>query len=107
MRLQGNRWNHTKKYDGYTGYAKIIASNSRPQILKSVITIYRVDALTDSQLALMIRHELGHALGLTDYDNPDDLMYPFILGNLPYISKCDALAIVNLYNGIGTNKVIC
>lgn len=96
-----------KNHDGYTGYTKIIASNKHHQILQSIITIYRIDALTDSELALVMRHEIGHALGLTHSDNPDDLMYSIISRNLPYISKCDAQAIVNLYNSTGTNKVTC
>ncbi|MDE1845154.1 MAG: matrixin family metalloprotease [Thaumarchaeota archaeon] len=93
--------------DGYTGYTKIIASNSQHQILKSVITIYHMDKLNYPQLALIVRHELGHAFGLLHSDNPADLMYPNIQRNLPYVSKCDAQAIVNLYNGTGMNKITC
>ena len=96
-----------ENHDGYTGYTKIIASNTHHQILQSIITIYRIDELTDSELALVMRHELGHAFGLTHSDNPDDLMYSIISRSLPYVSKCDAQAIVNLYNGTGTNTVTC
>ncbi len=93
--------------DGYTGYTKIIASNSHHQILKSVITIDHVDKLTDPQLALIVRHELGHAFGLIHSNNPNDLMYPLIPRSLPYVSKCDAQSIVNLYNGTGANEITC
>ena len=96
-----------ENHDGYTGYTKITASNLHHQILKSVITIYHVDKLTDSQLGLILRHELGHAFGLKHSDNPDDLMYPVISRSLPYVSKCDAQTIVNLYNGTGTNEILC
>lgn len=96
-----------KNSDGYTGYTKIIASNSQHQILKSVITIYRIDKLNDHQLALIMRHELGHAFGLLHSDNPNALMYSNISGSVGYISKCDAQAIANLYNGTGMNTIPC
>ncbi len=93
--------------DGYTGYTRIIISNSNHKILQSVITIYHVNKLTDPQLALMVRHEFGHALGLLHSYNSNDLMYPIITANMAYISKCDAQAIANLYNNTRLNNTAC
>ncbi|MDE2590344.1 MAG: hypothetical protein KGL95_11860, partial [Patescibacteria group bacterium] len=53
---------HLEDPDGYSGYTRSVVDDS--QILKSFITIYDADKLSDSQLAIVVRHEFGHALGL-------------------------------------------
>ncbi len=83
--------------DGYSGYTRSVVDNS--QILKSFITIYKTDKLSDSQLATIVRHEFGHALGLPHTNDPQDLMHAVIQTGYPYISKCDINAIQSLYDG--------
>jgi len=38
---------------------------------------------------------------------PEDLMYPTIETNFPYISDCDIDAMEKLYDGGNTSEVIC
>ena len=52
-------------------------------------------------------HEFGHALGLAHSTAPEDLMYPTIETNFPYISECDIDAMKALYDGGNTSEVIC
>ena len=94
-----------KDSDGYSGYTKSITDGN--QILKSTITIYDVNNLSESQIATITRHELGHALGLAHSTAPEDLMYPVIETNFPYVSECDVDAIVSLYDGNESSEVIC
>ena len=93
--------------DGYSGYTKSIADPSQNQILKSYITIYEVDKLSDEQFKTILRHELGHAFGLAHSSVTDDLMYPVIQTEYPYISQCEIDAIKSLYNGNKKSEVIC
>lgn len=94
--------------DGYTAYTKSITDAGNHQILKSEITIYEADKLTDGELAIMLRHELGHGFGLAHSDEPSDLMYATIdPRQSQYISECDVEALVGLYNGNEKNQVVC
>lgn len=88
---------HLEDPDGYSGYTRSVVDNS--QILKSFITIYDADKLSDSQLAAVVRHEFGHALGLPHTSNPQDLMHAVIQTKYPYISKCDVTTVQSLYDG--------
>ena len=92
-----------KDSDGYTGYTKSIVDGN--EILKSFITIYDVPNLTDEELATIVRHEFGHALGLGHSTAPEDLMAPNIDMTVPYISECNLDAMVDLYNGIQGSTV--
>lgn len=96
-----------KSGDGYTGYTISIADDSNNQILKSTITIYDVENLSDDQFKTILRHELGHALGLAHSTAPEDLMHPVIMTEYPYISDCDIDTIVSLYDGGKNSQVIC
>ena len=96
-----------KSGDGYSGFTKSIADDSQNQILKSNITIYEVDKLSKAQFETILRHEFGHALGLAHSTAPEDLMYPTITTNYPYISECDVDAIISLYDGQKTSEVVC
>ncbi len=96
-----------KSGDGYTGYTTSIADESQNQILKSIITIYDVENLSDDQFTTILRHEFGHALGLAHSTAPEDLMAPHISTLVPYISDCDIDTIVSLYNGNKNSQVIC
>ena len=93
--------------DAYSGWTKSIADETQNQILKSEITIFDVDNLTDNQLTTIMRHEFGHALGLAHSTDPEDLMAPTVTTEFPYISECDVDAIVGLYDGAKKSEVIC
>jgi|GEM_PF-3233706 len=93
--------------DGYSGYTKSFVDDENHQILKSVITVYDVENLSGDQLATIIRHELGHGLGLAHSTAPEDLMAPEITTSYPYISECDIVALADLYNGNQNSQVVC
>ncbi|MBI1662848.1 MAG: matrixin family metalloprotease [Nitrosopumilus sp.] len=71
------------------------------------ITIFAVDTLSLTALETVARHEMGHALGLAHSTAPEDLMFPTIETNFPYISDCDIDAIEALYDGGNTSEVVC
>lgn len=89
--------------DGYSGYTKSVVDGN--EILKSFITIYEVNSLTDEELSTILRHEFGHALGLGHSTAPEDLMAPNIDMTVPYISECNIEAVADLYNGIQGSTV--
>lgn len=107
---QGNiivKLERTSNTDGYSGFTKSIADESQHQILKSQITIYDVDKISNEELEAISRHEFGHALGLAHSTAPEDLMFPIIQTNYPYISECDIEALEKLYDGNQNSMVIC
>lgn len=91
--------------DGYSGYTKTIVNND--EILKASITIYNVDDLAPEQLAGIIRHEFGHALGLGHSNDQEDLMYQVIQTNFPFISDCDINTVNDLYEGKNLGQMSC
>lgn len=93
--------------DGFAGWTNSIADASQNQILKSRITIFAVDSLSKAGLETVVRHEMGHALGLAHSSASEDLMAPTITTNFPYISDCDIDAMVLLYDGGKSSQVIC
>ncbi|HJJ23111.1 MAG TPA: matrixin family metalloprotease [Nitrosopumilus sp.] len=91
--------------DGYSGYTKSVVDQG--EILKSHIKIYDANSLSTEQLSIIFLHEFGHALGLAHSSAPDDLMYPVIETNFPYVSECMVDAITGLYDGIKSSEVEC
>ncbi|MFB5645315.1 MAG: matrixin family metalloprotease, partial [Nitrosopumilaceae archaeon] len=91
--------------DGISGLTESIGDVAQHQILKSEITIYDVEDISDNTLQTIARHEMGHALGLAHSSDPDDLMYSTITTAFPYISTCDANAISKLYDGSNQSEV--
>jgi hypothetical protein len=105
---QGNiiiRLSHLKNDEGYLGDTKLEVDNGK--IVKSVITIYEIDNLSNKDLSGIIRHEFGHALGLGHSNTSDDLMHDIINNQYVYISNCDIDAIDELYNGNQSHEAIC
>lgn len=98
---------NTRNGDGNSGFTNSIADDSQNQILKSSITIYEVDKLSNAQFETILRHEFGHALGLAHSTAPEDLMYPIMETEYPYISDCDIDAIVLLYDNGKSSQVVC
>ena len=96
-----------KSGDGYSGFTKNIADESQNQILKSSVTIYEVNKLSKEEFKTILRHEFGHAFGLAHSTATEDLMYPVIETNYPYISHCDMSALQSLYDGGKKSEVVC
>lgn len=94
-----------KDHDGYFGFTKSTVEGN--EVLKSQITIYDVDSLSDEGLAAIVRHEFGHAIGLGHSTAPEDLMATTINTQAPYISECDVSAIIRLYEGNAMDKMVC
>ncbi len=93
--------------DGFSGWTSSIVDEINNQILKSDITIYQTNDYSDNQLAAVVRHEVGHALGLAHSTAPEDLMAPTMTTEFPYISPCDIAAMTSLYDNGGHSTVTC
>ena len=94
-----------KDEDGINGFTKLTVEDEN--ILRSHITIYDIDEISNEDLSVISRHEFGHALGLSHSTDPQDLMHPSIESINPYISECNVDAITSLYDGGESNHVIC
>lgn len=82
-----------KIYSGYTTFE----SNSPGIISGAKITIYDIDQISRHELQMVMRHELGHALGLGHSKESTDLMYPIIPYYTSYISQINIQSIASLY----------
>jgi response regulator of citrate/malate metabolism len=92
---------------GSLAFTRSIADENEHQLLKSFITVFDVKNLSNEQMAAIVRHEFGHAVGLAHSTASEDLMYDTIQTKYPYISECDIDAIVSLYDEKKNNLVIC
>ena len=88
--------NHTstKKYSAFTTFE----SKSPGIISAAEITIYEIEEISSHELQMLMRHELGHSLGLGHSRDSDDLMYPIVPYYTSYISEANIQNIESLYN---------
>jgi len=93
--------------DGKLGSTKILVDSFRNEILKAHITVYQVNEISDQTVEAVVRHELGHALGLPHVMSPRDLMNSSFSVENAYISECDINGIVTLYNEEKLHPFVC
>ncbi|NIM26370.1 MAG: matrixin family metalloprotease [Nitrosopumilaceae archaeon] len=98
---------NSKSGEGLSGITNSLVNDEAQTILRSFITIYESDKLSNEHMEIIIRHEFGHVAGLAHATAPEDLMYPVIQTPAPYISECDVDALLHLYTGGKTSQVIC
>jgi len=82
--------------EGHDGYTNLFYDQNG-KIQKAFIKIYNVDELSNIQLKIIIRHELGHALGLGHTNLKNDLMQSIIDMNYNAISLLDLQALAHIY----------
>ncbi|MGI0003054.1 MAG: matrixin family metalloprotease [Nitrosopumilaceae archaeon] len=93
--------------DGKLGSTKILVDSFRNEILKAHITVYQVNEISDQTVEAVIRHELGHALGLPHVMSSRDLMNSSFSVENAYISECDINGIATLYNEENLHPFVC
>ena len=98
---------NSKSGEGLSGQTTSTVNDAEQTILRSFVTIYEVDKLSNEHMEIIIRHEFGHVAGLAHATAPEDLMYPVIQTPAPFISECDIDALLHLYTGGKTSQVIC
>ena len=81
-----------KNIDGFTKY-KIIDN----KISQATVIIYNFNELKQAQLEMIVRHELGHVLGLGHTDNSLDLMFPVLDSEHSLISMFDLETLSEIY----------
>jgi len=82
--------------EGYDGYTNLFYDQNG-KIKKAFIKIYNADKLKNSELELIIRPELGHALGLGHTTAKNDLMEPIINTYFNTISLLDLQTLAHIY----------
>lgn len=83
----------TSGYDGYTN----LYYDENGNIEKAFVKIFNVDELNENQLKTIVRHELGHALGLGHTNEKNDLMQSIIDMRHTAISLLDLQALARIY----------
>ena len=90
--IELSKFEGPKNMDGFTQYEII-----DKKINKATIIIYDYDMLKQEQLELVVRHELGHALGLGHTYNSLDLMFPALDLKYSLISMFDLETLSEIY----------
>jgi len=98
---------NSKSGEGLSGQTSSSVNDAEQTILRSFVTIYEADKLSNELMEIIIRHEFGHVVGLAHSTAPEDLMYPVIQTPAPFISECDIDALLHLYTGGKTSQVVC
>jgi predicted Zn-dependent protease len=93
--------------DGKLGSTKILVDSFRNEILKAHITVYQINEISDQTVEAVIRHELGHALGLPHAMSSRDLMNSSFSVENAYISECDINGIITLYSEKNLHPFVC
>ena len=83
----------TNGYDGYTN----LYYDENGNIEKAFVKIFNVDELNENQLKTIVRHEIGHALGLGHTNEKNDLMQSIIDMRHTAISLLDLQALARIY----------
>lgn len=82
----------SSEFDGYTKFEL-----NKNKIVKSHITIYNSNNLSDVEFEKILRHEFGHGLGLAHSENINDIMYPILDQTNIYITNDNISALSILY----------
>jgi len=82
--------------EGFNGYTHLYYDTNE-NIQKAMITIYNAEELSKTQLESIIRHELGHALGLGHTNVKNDLIQPKSDMNFNAILLLDLQALTHIY----------
>ena len=90
--IELSKFEGPKNMDGFTQYEII-----DKKINKATVIIYDYDMLKQEQLELVVRHELGHALGLGHTYNSLDLMFPALDSKYSLISMFDLETLSEIY----------
>lgn len=82
--------------NGYNGYTNLFYDENG-KIQRALVTIYNTDELNKIELESIVRHEIGHALGLGHTNVENDLMQEKININYNAISLLDLQALALVY----------
>jgi len=99
----------TDKRSGDDNYAftNTIVDEQTHQTVQATIVIYNFDDLESDEIETITRHELGHALGMGHSTDPKDLMYPLLETEYPYISPCNVIGLLQVFQEILDTTVVC